>query len=63
MKIKRIVRKKDEDDILTVAIPDLLRKIACDEIISYYAYMAGAQNGYRYDPRNDQQPDTGIGLL
>lgn len=44
MKIKRIVKKKDEDEQVIATIPDLLRKIACDEIISYYAYMTGAQN-------------------
>lgn len=41
----KIVHRKDADEISnTVTIPDLLRKIACNELISYYAYIAASTN-------------------
>ena len=43
MKIKHIVKKKDEAP-QKESVAELLKRIACDEIISYYAYSCGAQN-------------------
>lgn len=45
----KIIRKEVADveqdrERTEQSIPDLLRKIACDELISYHAYITGAKN-------------------
>lgn len=44
MKTIKINRIKKSDDIEVPTIPDLLRKLACDELISYHAYITASKN-------------------
>ena len=40
----KIVRKKDQEEHGSVSVVDLLRKIACDELISFHAYLTASKN-------------------